>query len=309
MDEKLITKPHKDPLPKFELEEYMAKMAKQINKALDEAVPLQNPQTLHEAMRYTFLAGGNRVFSTLCIASCELVGGNQSLAMPMACAMEMITTSAVILDDLPCMDNDDLRRGKPANHKVFGEAASVLGSHGLFCLAIEHFANKTENISPDRKLRAIVEICSAFGSEGALAGQITDLNSEGKEVNLSELEFIHRNKSGKFGEASTVCGAILGGGNEDEIARLRNYGMCVGLAYQVMDDILDATGNKNNKDQEGGRDLLRDKATYPKLIGVDESMKYARELVAQAIKELEYFDSVRAAPLYQMANFIVSGKC
>ncbi|KAJ0049357.1 hypothetical protein Pint_16617 [Pistacia integerrima] len=189
--------------------------------------------------------------------------------MPMACAMEMITTSA--------------------------------GSHGLFCLAIEHFANKTENISPDRKLRAIVEICSAFGSKGALAGQITDLNSEGKEVNLSELEFIHRNKSGKFGEASTVCGAILGGGNEDEIARLRNYGMCVGLAYQVMDDILDAT--------EGGRDLLRDKATYPKLIGVDESMKYARELVAQAIKELEYFDSVRAAPLYQMANFIVSGKC
>lgn len=117
-----------------------------------------------------------------------------------------------------------------------------------------------------------------------------------------------QNKSGKFAEASTVSGAILGGGNEDEIATLRNYGMCVGLAYQVMDDILDVTGNENNKGQEGGRDLLRDKATYPKLIGVDESMKYARELVAQAIKELAYFDSARAAPLYQIANFIVSGK-
>ncbi|KAJ0041850.1 hypothetical protein Pint_18594 [Pistacia integerrima] len=290
----LTANSQQNPLPstEFNFAEYRATKVNQINKALHEAVvPSQNtPPILHEAMRYTLQAGGKRFAPTLCIASCELVGGNESLAMPMACALEMMVASAVILDDLPCMDNDDLRRGKPANHKVFGEGISILASQALSFLAIEHFETKTKGeISSDRLVRAVVELCSALGSKGAVAGQVADINSEGKEVSLSELEFIH-----------------IGGGNDVEIEMIRKYGKCMGLAYQVWDDILDETGNTEELGKKAGKDLVRNKATYPKLMGVDESKKYARELVVEAKEELSYFDSTMAAPLYHIANFVVS---
>nr|QWY12647.1 geranylgeranyl pyrophosphate synthase, chloroplastic [Pistacia terebinthus subsp. palaestina] len=307
----LTANSQQNPLPstEFNFAEYRATKVNQINKALDEAVvPSQNtPPILHEAMRYTLQAGGKRFAPTLCIASCELVGGNESLAMPMACALEMMVASAVILDDLPCTDNDDLRRGKPANHKVFGEGISVLASQALSFLAIEHFETKTKGeISSDRLVRAVVELCSALGSKGAVAGQVADINSEGKEVSLSELEFIHRNKTGKIVETSVVCGVLVGGGNDVEIEMIRKYGKCMGLAYQVWDDILDETGNTEELGKKAGKDLVRNKATYPKLMGVDESKKYARELVVEAKEELSYFDSTMAAPLYHIANFVVS---
>ncbi|KAJ4706915.1 Geranylgeranyl pyrophosphate synthase [Melia azedarach] len=305
--ERLMMNSQNSPLPDFKIDEYRTMKANQINKALDEAVPLQHPTLLHEAMRYTLLAGGKRVFGTLCIASCELVGGNESVGMPLACAAEMLVTMAVIQDDLPCLDNDDFRRGKPANHKVFGEATAVLACQALLCLAIEHLATKTKVVSTERLLRAIVEICSAAGPEGAAAGQMMDINSEGKEVSLSELESIHRHKCGKFIEASIVSGVLVGGGNEEELQRLRKYGRCVGLAYQVWDDIIDTTGSPvQDMGKKPGRDLLRDKATYPKIMGIDEAKNYARELVAEANKELAYFDSSKVAPLHHMANFIVS---
>lgn len=257
-------------------------------------------------MRYTFLAGGKRIFPTLYFAASELVGGDEHLVMPMACAKEIITTMPVIQDDLPCLDNDDIRRGKPTNNKVFGEGTSVLACQALLCLAIQHFTTKTKNvISPDRLVRAIEEICSPLGSERISTGQFQDINSEGKQVSLSELEFIHMQKTGKFVEASVFCGALVGGGNEVEIERLRKYGRCVGLAYQVWNDILDATGSPE-MEEKAERDLVRDRATYPKLIGVDESKKYARRLVVQAIEELAYFDSTKVVPLHHMASFVRS---
>ncbi|KAL5743459.1 hypothetical protein ACOSP7_026317 [Xanthoceras sorbifolium] len=302
----LTIKSQNNPSPEFKLEEYRTKKIKLINKALDEAVPLQHPTKLHEAMRYTLLAGGKRLISTLCIASCELVGGDESLAMPTVCAFEMIFTAGMIHDDFPDMDNCDIRRGKPTNHKVYGETTSILACNGLLCLAIEHIATNTENVSLDRVVRAITEVCSAAGAKGSTAGQFADINSEGQEVSLSELEFIHKHKTGKFVEAALVCGIVLGGGNEVEIERLRKFGKKVGLAYQVWDDILDINGFTEKLGKKVGNDLLRNKATYPKLMGMDESKKFATQLVAQAKEELSYFDSTMAAPLYHLADFIVS---
>ncbi|KAL3568381.1 hypothetical protein D5086_031032 [Populus alba] len=207
----------------FQLKEYMFTKLKQVNEALEEAVPLQQPIKIHEAMRYSLLGNGKRMCPILCIASCELVGGDEELAMPMACALEMVHAMSLIHDDLPCMDNDDLRRGKPTNHKVFGECIAILAGDALLSLAFEHIASKTKNVSPDCVVRAIAELGSAIGSRGVVAGQIVDIDSEGKEVSMKTLEYIHVHKTAKLVEASAVCGAIMGGADVAGIERLRKY--------------------------------------------------------------------------------------
>ncbi|XVF20615.1 hypothetical protein REPUB_Repub12eG0016100 [Reevesia pubescens] len=293
-----------DPLSVLHFEEYMADKGKQVNKALIKAIPLKHPIQIHEAMRYSLLAAGKRVRPVLCIASCELVGGDETLAMPMACAVEMIHTMSLIHDDLPCMDNDDLRRGKPTNHKVFGEETAILAGDALLSLAFEHVASMTKNVSPYQVVRAIAELGSAVGSGGLVGGQIVDLQSEGKEVSLKVLEYIHLHKTAKLLEASVVCGAIIGGGNESDIERVRNYARSIGLLFQVVDDILDVTKSSAELGKTAGKDLESDKATYPKLMGLDNAKKFAAELMIQAVDELAYFDPERAAPLYHLAKFI-----
>lgn len=291
----------------FRFEEYMATKAIKINKALDEAVLLQKPIKIHEAMRYSLLAGGKRVRPILCIASCELVGGDEASAIPMACAVEMIHTMSLIHDDLPCMDNDDLRRGKPTNHKVFGEETAVLAGDALLSLAFKHVAAKTtKKVASHRVVRAIAELASAVGSEGLVAGQIVDLSSEGKAVDLRELEYIHVHKTSKLLEASAVCGAIIGGGSVVDVERMRSYARCIGLLFQVVDDILDVTKSSDELGKTAGKDLSSDKATYPKLMGVENARKFADELVEKAIHKLSYFDAARAAPLYHLANYIAN---
>ncbi|CAI9111381.1 OLC1v1011601C1 [Oldenlandia corymbosa var. corymbosa] len=290
--------------PKFPFEDYMRSKAIQVNKALDDAIPMKDPIKIHEAMRYSLLAGGKRIRPILCIASCELVGGNESQAIPVACAIEMIHTMSLIHDDLPCMDNDDLRRGKPTNHKVYGENTAVLAGDALLSLAFEHVATKTRNVSPNRVVRAIAELGSSVGSDGLVAGQIVDLSSEGKEINLAELEYIHIHKTSKLLEAAVVCGAILGGGSHSEVDRMRNYARCIGLLFQVVDDILDVTKSSQQLGKTAGKDLASDKATYPKLMGLQGARKFADELVAMAIEELSHFDAAKSAPLYHLANYI-----
>ena len=299
-------KPVKIALPTFQFEEYMTSKSRKVDKALDEALPMQHPEKIHEAMRYSLLAGGKRIRPVLCIASCELVGGDESLVMPMACALEMTHTMSLIHDDLPALDNDDLRRGKPTNHKVFGERTAILAGDALLALAFEHLAAKTVGVSTDRVVRAITELGSALGAEGLLKGQVTDLDSEGKDVSLSELEYIHVHKTAKLLEASVVCGVIIGGGNVIEIERVRNYARCIGLLFQVVDDILDVTKSSTVLGKTAGKDLLSDKATYPKLMGIENAKKFADELFSQATKELAYFEVSKAAPLYHLAKYIVS---
>nr|GMC59692.1 geranylgeranyl pyrophosphate synthase 7, chloroplastic-like [Ipomoea batatas] len=278
----------------FRFEEYIATKAIKVNKALDEAVPLpeKTPINIHEAMRYSLLAGGKRIRPILCLASCELVGGDEAAAIPMACAVEMIHTMSLIHDDLPCMDNDDLRRGKPTNHKVFGEEMAVLAGDALLSLAFEHAAAKTttEKVSPSRLVRAIV----------------VDLSSEVKAVDLKELEYIHIHKTSKLLEASVVCGAIIGGGSVVEVERLRSYARCVGLLFKVVDDILDVTKSSSELGKTTGKDLSSEKATYPKLMGVEKARKFADELVEKAIHKLSYFDAARATPLYHLAYYLAN---
>lgn len=292
--------------PNFHFQEYMTTKANKVNVALDDAVPLQNPFKIHQAMRYSLLAGGKRVRPILCLAACELVGGDEAMAIPMACALEMIHTMSLIHDDLPCMDNDDLRRGKPTNHKAFGEETAVLAGDALLSLAFEHVAAKSSNVDQYRVIQAIVELGSAVGSEGLVAGQIVDLCSEGKQVSLDELEYIHVHKTSKLLEAAVVCGAIMGGGDVIEVERLRKYARYIGLLFQVVDDILDVTKSSEELGKTAGKDLASDKATYPRLMGLEKAKAFAGELVAKAMEELSHFDALTAAPLYHLADYIAS---
>ncbi|PIN23673.1 Geranylgeranyl pyrophosphate synthase/Polyprenyl synthetase [Handroanthus impetiginosus] len=301
-----FSKPQNLVFPNFHFQEYMVSKANKINTALDDAVPLQNPIKIHEAMRYSLLAGGKRIRPILCLAACELVGGYESTAIPMACAVEMIHTMSLIHDDLPCMDNDDLRRGKPTNHKYFGEETAVLAGDALLSLAFEHVAAKTRDVAHQRVLQAIVELGSAVGSEGLVAGQIVDLLSEGKDLSVDELEYIHVHKTSKLLEAAVVCGAIIGGGDAIEVERLRKYARYIGLLFQVVDDILDVTKSSEELGKTAGKDLASNKATYPRLMGIEKAKEFACELVAKAAEELGWFDESRASPLYHLAGYIAS---
>ncbi|CAN6448025.1 unnamed protein product [Victoria cruziana] len=292
-------------IPQFDFKDYMAVKGHAVNEALDKAVPLRDPEIIHESMRYSLLAPGKRVRPMLCIAACELVGGKQETALPSACAVEMIHTMSLIHDDLPCMDNDDLRRGVPTNHKVFGEDVAVLAGDALLSFAFQHIATATEGVSPDRLLRVISELAKAIGSEGLVAGQVVDMASSGmSEVGLERLEYIHVHKTAVLLEAAVVIGAIVGGGSDEEVEKLRKFARCIGLLFQVVDDILDVTKSSVELGKTAGKDLTADKTTYPKLLGLEKSRQFAEELNTEAKKQLAGFDVNRARPLISLADYI-----
>ncbi|KAK4416524.1 Geranylgeranyl pyrophosphate synthase, chloroplastic [Sesamum alatum] len=289
----------------FNFKNYMLQKAAAVNKALENAVLLRAPLKIHESMRYSLLAGGKRVRPILCIAACELVGGQESTAMPAACAAEMIHTMSLMHDDLPCMDNDGLRRGKPTNHKVFGEDVTVLAGDALLAFSFEHVATATKGASPERVVRVVAELAKCIGTEGLVAGQVADITSEGlSEVGLEHLEFIHLHKTAALLEAPVVMGAILGGADDEVVAKLRKFARCVGLLFQVVDDILDVTKSSEELGKTAGKDLVTDKTTYPKLLGIEKSREFAKELNREAQEQLAGFDPARAAPLIALANYI-----
>uniref|UniRef100_A0A1J3FJU1 Geranylgeranyl pyrophosphate synthase, chloroplastic/chromoplastic n=1 Tax=Noccaea caerulescens TaxID=107243 RepID=A0A1J3FJU1_NOCCA len=294
----------------FDFMSYIIRKAESVNKALDSAVPLREPLKIHEAMRYSLLAGGKRVRPVLCIAACELVGGQESHAMPAACAVEMIHTMSLIHDDLPCMDNDDLRRGKPTNHKVYGEDVAVLAGDALLSFAFEHLASATSaEVAPVRVVRAVGELAKAIGSEGLVAGQVVDISSEGLDLNdvgLEHLEYIHLHKTAALLEASAVLGGIVGGGSDDEIERLRKFARCIGLLFQVVDDILDLTKSSQELGKTAGKDLVADKLTYPKIMGLEKSREFAEKLNRDAREQLLGFDPDKVAPLLALATYIAN---
>ncbi len=291
--------------PAFNFKDYMIDKAKSVNKALDAAVPVKDPVKVHESMRYSLLAGGKRVRPVLCIAACELVGGEEATAMPAACAVEMIHTMSLMHDDLPCMDNDDLRRGKPTNHKVYGENVAILAGDALLAFAFEHMATATVGVTPGRLVRAVGELAKSIGSEGLVAGQVVDICSEGlKDVGLEHLEFIHIHKTAALLEAAVVLGAIVGGGSNEEIEKLRKFARCIGLLFQVVDDILDVTKSSQELGKTAGKDLVADKLTYPKLMGTEKSRELAEQLNNEAKDQLSGFDPDKAAPLIALSNYI-----
>ncbi|CAA7017312.1 unnamed protein product [Microthlaspi erraticum] len=309
---RFLTAPN--PSEDFDFILYVANKTKSINKALNDFVPLCTHPLLHkirEAMRYSLLSNGKRVRPVLCLAACELVGGRESVAMPTACAVEMIHASSLIQDDLPCMDDDNFRRGKPTNHKVFGENIAVLAADALIALAVKETATPVSSgVPPERHLRAILELARAVGTEGLVGGQAADLAGEGisfeNGIGLDHLEFIHIHKTAVLLEAAVVTGAIIGGGTDEEIERLRRYARCVGLMFQVVDDVLDVTKSSEELGKTAGKDLIAGKLTYPKVMGVEKSREYAKSLNKEARGYLHGFESDKVAPLLFFADYIVN---
>ncbi|XP_019172979.1 PREDICTED: geranylgeranyl pyrophosphate synthase, chloroplastic-like [Ipomoea nil] len=290
---------------KLDFKAYVLGKASSVNKALEAAVLLKEPRKFHEAMRYSLLAGGKRIRPMLCIAACELVGGDEATAMPAACAVEMIHTMSLMHDDLPCMDNDDMRRGKPTNHKVYGEGVAVLAGDALPGFAFEHIATATKGVPSEKIVRVIGELAKSIGAEGLVAGQVVDICSEGiSDVGLEHLKFIHLHKTAALLEASVVLGAILGGGTEEEVAKLRKFARNIGLLFQVVDDILDVTKSSKELGKTAGKDLIADKVTYPKLLGIQKSREFAEQLNKEAQAQLSGFDQGKVAPLIALANYI-----
>lgn len=299
------------PEAEFDFKSYMLSKAAAVNRALDLAVPLAHPERIHEAMRYSLLGGGKRVRPALCIAACELVGGDEALAMPAACAVEMIHTMSLIHDDLPCMDNDEFRRGQPTCHIAYGEAVAVLAGDALLALAFQHVSvpgnyPSSRAVPPSFVVRAVTELARCVGCKGLAAGQVVDLESTGLDepVDLARLEFIHIHKTAMLLEASVVIGAIIGGGSDGEVDRLRRYARGIGLLFQVVDDILDVTKSTEELGKTAGKDLASKKTTFPSLIGLERSREFAEELLRESLSQLEGFDSAKAAPLLHLANYI-----
>ena len=264
------------------------------------------PESIHEAMRYSLLAGGKRLRPVLVMAAAEAVGGDRHTILPFAIAAELIHTYTLIHDDLPALDNDDLRRGKPTNHKVFGEAIAILAGDALLTQAFIIMTREAgmETVPPQCILKATHEMAGALGSTGMIGGQVVDLESEGKRVNSETLEYIHIYKTGFLIRACIRCGGVLSQASKGQLSSLSSFGAHIGLAFQIIDDILDITGDQEKLGKDIGSDLTKNKATYPALYGLEESKRKAEELVEESIDCLNEFDD-RANPLREIARFFV----
>lgn len=290
------------------LEEYIGDRCARVDEKLDRYLPAGErlPASLHQAMRYSVFAGGKRMRPLLLIAACEAVGGRMESALPTACAMEMIHTYSLIHDDLPAMDDDDYRRGRLTNHKVFGETTAILAGDALLTQAFILLATPVPgvSISAAERLRVLQIIATAAGSLGMVGGQVVDMESEGRTVELPIVEFIHTHKTGALILASLQAGAILGNADSRAFAALTRYGECAGLAFQIADDILDIVGEQALLGKDVGSDVHRGKATYPALLGLAESRSRAEELRDLAIAALTPLGT-GAEPLRALVSFIV----
>lgn len=276
-----------------------------VDAALDRLMPGENaqPPSIHRAMRYSVQAGGKRVRPILCLESARIFTSDVTPALPIACALEFIHTYSLIHDDLPALDNDDLRRGKPTCHKKFGEATAILAGDALLTLAFETLANAP--IDPARRVAILSHVAASAGTvNGMVGGQVADLEAEGHAIQPADLEYIHRSKTAALIRASVVSGAIGGGADDDDVARLKRFGETIGWAFQVVDDILDVEESSAALGKTAGKDAAQQKATYPSLIGLEKSRQFAKELEMRAMAEIEPY-GVRAARLRELAELIV----
>ncbi|MEO0986298.1 MAG: geranylgeranyl diphosphate synthase CrtE [Cyanobacteria bacterium J06639_14] len=291
----------------FDLKAYLRDRKQQVEAALDASLEVVYPETIYESMRYSLLAGGKRLRPILCLATCELLDGTEAMAMPTACALEMIHTMSLIHDDLPAMDNDDYRRGKLTNHKVYGDDVAILAGDGLLTYAFEHVATQTRDVAPERLLKVVAALGRAVGANGLVGGQVVDLASEGNpDVTVEVLNFIHSHKTGALLKVSVTSGAILAGANDEQVETLARYAEKIGLAFQIVDDVLDITATSEELGKSAGKDVQAQKATYPSLWGIEESRRQAQQLVAEAKDEVFNCFGQKAQPLLAIADFIVA---
>jgi geranylgeranyl diphosphate synthase type II len=283
---------------RLDLKDYLERKRKIVDQALDKYLPKEKdePKIIHKAMRYSVFAGGKRLRPILSMASFELVGGKGNSILPVACALELIHAYSLIHDDLPCMDDDDLRRGKPTSHKVFGEGMAVLAGDALHALAFEVLLRA-------KRLDVISEVANAIGTQGMIGGQVADLEAEGEKVSLSQVNFIHTHKTAALIKLSIRAGALLGEASSEELDALSRYGEKIGLAFQITDDILDVVGKEKILAKKTGKN--QNKATYPKIMGLEKSKRIAKKLVEEAKEKLEVFGD-NGFILKELADFIVN---
>jgi geranylgeranyl diphosphate synthase, type II len=296
----------------MDLKSYLKEQCTRVDEALDRFLPKDTelPHNLHKAMRYSVFAGGKRVRPILMLAACQAVGGDTELAIPTACAMEMIHTYSLIHDDLPAMDDDDFRRGNPTNHKVFGEAIAILAGDGLLTEAFKLISDPrfSAGVPAAARLAVIHEIATCAGSYGMVGGQVVDMESEGKpDIDLPIVQYIHTHKTGALIKASVKAGAILGGANDQQLAAITRYGKAAGLAFQIADDILDIEGTTEEIGKDAGSDEARGKATYPAVMGLAAAKQEAQDMMDESMRALEIFGAA-ADPLREIAQYIVKRK-
>ncbi len=294
--------------PDFDLKQYLEARRLMVEEALEVALPKQDgPESrVVEAMRYSLFAGGKRLRPILCLAASEAVGGEVQAAMPAGCALEMIHTYSLIHDDLPAMDDDDLRRGKPTNHKAFGEAIAILAGDGLLTEAFVLLSDDN-SLLPERAVQVIGVIAKAASYRGMVGGQVVDMLSQNKRADLETVQQMHSRKTAALIAAAAESGALAGKGSEAQIAALARYGRAIGLAFQIADDILDIEGDTELLGKTTGADEARGKVTYPAAVGLERSRQAADEMINDALAALEGFDD-RATPLRSLANYIITRK-
>jgi geranylgeranyl diphosphate synthase, type II len=278
-----------------------------VDRELDDILPPEDayPVSIHRAMRYSVFAGGKRLRPILCLEAGRLFGAQEKPLLRIAATLELVHTYSLIHDDLPALDNDDLRRGKPTCHKAFGEATAILAGDALLTLAFEHLAAPG---SPGdvARLRVIYELAHAIGTrDGMMAGEVVDLETTGRAADAHTLQYIHSAKTGAFITAAVRCGAIYANASELDLARLTTYGQKVGLAFQIADDLLDVLGSIEAMGKAVGKDGNQHKPTYPALYGVEESQRIAGELVNEACQAVAPYGE-RAQRLIELAHFLVA---
>ena len=285
---------------------YLVSRQKLIERALDRYLPKANakPATLHRAMRYSLFAGGKRLRPILCLAAAEACGGKIGNALPPACAMECIHTYSLVHDDLPSMDNDDFRRGRPTCHKIFGDGIAVLAGDALLTIAFEIVSNAKPAPRYDTSI-LLREIAVAAGSQKLIAGQVADLEAEGRNVKRDQLQFIHENKTAAILRSSVRLGAMSANADARKLSAVTRFGQRLGLAFQIIDDILDVTQTSEILGKSAGKDVAARKATYPAVIGLEKSRAEARRLTRQAHNALSVFTNRDAEPLHALANYLL----
>ena len=292
----------------FFLDEYLADRKRLVEDYLDRFLPAEDvaPQVIHQAMRYSVFAGGKRIRPILALAAAEAIGGTLEQVVRFVCALEMIHTYSIIHDDLPAMDNDDFRRGRLTCHRRFSDGIAILAGNGLMTLAVHLLAEEDEDHPglARTQLHVIRQLCRAVGTErGVIAGQVVDLTTQGQPFTATDLEFIHSSKTGSLIEASVSCPALLCGGDEFALSRFRQFGMKVGLAFQIVDDILDVTATSEELGKTAGKDHEVRKATYPALYGLDKSHSEAARLVDEAVQAIDFLGDDGIA-LAELARFV-----
>ena len=295
----------------MEFTNYLERKRQDVDRFLESVMPKEAtaPETLHKAMRYSLFAAGKRVRPILAIAAYEAIGGSSPAILPCAAALELIHTYSLVHDDLPAMDNNDYRRGKLTNHKVFGEAMAILTGDALLTMAFDLISRPADDkrLDPQAQIRVVQELSLGSGHAGMVAGQVADIEAEGKDIDLTTLEGVHRWKTGKLIRASVRIGGIVGGATDTQLEQLTGYAEEVGLAFQIADDVLNVVGSREELGKNANTDASRGKKTYPTFFGVEGARKLAEERVTSAIRHLQDFDE-KAEPLRNLARYITTRK-